>query len=308
VPRTEVRGPTIGRPLENTQAYVLDRHLRLVPLGVPGELYLAGDGLARGYLLRPELTAERFLPDPFSRTPGGRMYKTGDLVRYLPDGRLDYLGRLDHQVKLHGFRIELGEIEAVLARHPSVRQALALVREDVPGDKRLVAYVTGNSPDAATLRTWLQQHLPEYMVPSAFVALEALPLTPNGKIDRKALPVPESAHGELEQAFVAPRDALELEVARVFEEVLNVRPIGARGHFFELGGHSLLAVRLLATLAERTQRRLPVSVLFQAPTVERLAAALRTESGPWSPLVPIQREGSRRPFLCVHPVGGNVLA
>ncbi|MCY1078721.1 non-ribosomal peptide synthetase [Archangium lansingense] len=303
-------GPTvpIGRPVTNTQVYVVDSALRPVPVGVPGELLIGGDSLALGYLGRPELTAERFITHPFSSSPGARLYRTGDKVRWLANGTLEYLGRFDHQVKLRGFRIELGEVESVLSRHPSVRQALALVREDSPGDKRLVAYVIGDSPDASTLRAYLLQHLPEYMVPSAFVPLEALPLSPNGKIDRKALPAPEASHQQLEQAFVPPRDALELEVARVFEEVLDLRPIGARGHFFELGGHSLLAVRLLAVLAERTQRRLPVSVLFQAPTVEQLAAALRTEAGPWSPLVPIQREGSRRPFFCVHPVGGNVLA
>ncbi|KFA93195.1 non-ribosomal peptide synthetase [Archangium violaceum] len=237
------------------------------------------------------------------------MYKTGDLVRYLPDGRLEYLGRLDQQVKLRGFRIELGEIEAVLARHASVRQALALVREDVPGDKRLVAYVTGDSPDASVLRAHLLRSLPEYMVPSAFVALEALPLTPNGKLDRKALPAPEASHGGLEQTFIPPRDALELVVARVFEETLGVRPVGVRSNFFELGGHSLLAVRLMARIREATGRELPLATLFRAPTVEQLAALLRQESPlPWSPLVPLSGGGEKTPLFLVHPVGGNVFS
>ena len=305
----------LGWALANTRLYVLDDDLRPMPSGVPGELYIGGAQVTRGYLGRPELTAERYGPDPHSPAPGARMYRTGDRVRWLADGRVEFIGRADFQVKVRGFRVEPGEIAAVLREHPSVREAVVVAREAAAGDKRLVAYVTpasGQAPDAAVLRAFVQERLPAHMVPTACVILDALPLTPNGKVDRKALPAPDAsghtpAHAH-EQAFIPPRDALELEVAQAFEEVLGLRPIGARGHFFELGGHSLLAVRLLAVLAERTRRRLPLNVLFQAPTVERLAAALRTEAGPWSPLMPIQREGSRRPFFCVHPVGGNVLA
>jgi amino acid adenylation domain-containing protein len=300
--------PPIGRPISNSQAYVLDAHLHPVPVGVLGELYLAGEGLARGYLHRPELTAERFLPNPFGPS-GSRMYRTGDRVRLRPDGVLEYFGRVDFQVKVRGFRIELGEVESALRSHPSVRDCVLLAREDVPGDKRLVAYVTGRdtqAPSPSLLRAFLKERLPEYMVPSAFVVLPALPLTSNGKVDRKALPPPEAStetHG-----FISPRDALELELARIFEELLGVHPVGARGDFFALGGHSLLAVRLQALVQERTGHALPLASLFQAPTVEQLATLLRRgEPGPWSPLVPIQPRGSRRPFFCVHPVGGNVL-
>ncbi|OJT19745.1 hypothetical protein BO221_36000 [Archangium sp. Cb G35] len=300
--------PPIGRPISNSQAYVLDAHLHPVPVGVLGELYLAGEGLSRGYLHRPELTAERFLPNPFG-PQGSRMYRTGDRVRLRPDGVLEYFGRVDFQVKVRGFRIELGEVESSLRLHPSVRDCVLLAREDSPGDKRLVAYVTGRDSQPlspAPLRDFLRQRLPEYMVPSAFVVLAALPLTSNGKVDRKALPPPEASTETHD--FIAPRDTLELELARIFEELLGVHPVGARGDFFALGGHSLLAVRLQALVQERTGHALPLASLFQAPTVEQLATRLRRgEAGPWSPLVPIQPRGSRRPFFCVHPVGGNVL-
>ncbi|WP_164021762.1 non-ribosomal peptide synthetase, partial [Pyxidicoccus trucidator] len=301
--------PTIGGPLLNVRAYVLDSHLRPVPVGVPGELFLSGAGLARGYLARPDLTAEKFLANPFSTAPGARMYRTGDKVRWLEDGTLEYLGRIDFQVKLRGFRIELGEIEATLARHPDVREAAVLVREDSPGDQRLVAYVTSSAPaDASALRAFLKEHLPEYMVPGVLVPLDTLPLTSNGKVDRKALPAPEAGGLASTEGFVAPRDPLELELAGLWEELLRIRPIGVRSSFFELGGHSLLAVQLMARIRERTGRELPLAALFQAPTVEQLATLLRRQvPAPSSPLVPIQRGGTRRPFFCVHPVGGNVL-
>jgi thioesterase domain-containing protein/acyl carrier protein len=265
-------------------------------------------GLAHGYLGRPELTAERFVPDPFG-PEGSRLYRTGDKVRWLPHGELEYLGRLDFQVKVRGFRIELGEVESALLRHPDVHEAVVLAREDVPGDKRLVAYVVareGRSLEASTLRGFAQRQLPEYMVPAAIVPLESLPLSPNGKLDRRALPAPQRAASGT--TYVAPRDSLELELARIFEDVLGVHPVGIHSSFFELGGHSLLAVRLMALLRERTGRSLPLSALFQAPTVEQLAAQARRQQVPWSPLVPIQPSGSRTPFFCVHPVGGNVLA
>ncbi|MFP2913316.1 amino acid adenylation domain-containing protein, partial [Pyxidicoccus sp. 3LFB2] len=227
--RPETR-PTIGGPLANVQVYVLDAHLRPVPVGVPGELFISGEGLARGYLGRPALTAERFVPDAFSATPGARMYRTGDKVRWLADGTLEYLGRTDFQVKLRGYRIELGEIEAALAQHPSVLQTQVLVREDVPGNPRLVAYFThqGTAPDTATLRADLEQRLPGYMVPASFVALESFPLTPNGKVDRKALPSPDlGAVGR--EGYMAPRTATEQTLADVFAEVLGLERVGLHG-------------------------------------------------------------------------------
>ncbi|HEX8276287.1 MAG TPA: amino acid adenylation domain-containing protein, partial [Longimicrobiaceae bacterium] len=300
----------VGRPVANTRAYVLDAHLQPVPVGVVGELYLAGDGLARGYTARPDLTAERFLPCPYGE-PGDRMYRVMDRVRRRPDCELEYFGRTDFQVKVRGFRIELGEIEAVLARHPAVREAVAVVREDTPGDRRIVAYVTpagGAPPEAAELREHVAAHLPEYMVPSAVVALETLPLSPNGKTDRRALPAPDRAAGA--DTYVAPRDTLELALARIWEEVLGVERVGVRDGFFALGGHSLLAVRLMARVEQATGARLPLAALFSASTVEQLARELRRgAAGAADPLlVPIRAEGSRPPLFLVHPVGGNVLA
>jgi amino acid adenylation domain-containing protein len=302
----------IGRPIINTQVYILDPHLQPVPVGVPGELYIGGAGLARGYLNRPELTREKFICNPFSDEPGARLYKTGDLARYLPDGNIEFLGRLDHQVKIRGFRIELGEIEAVLGQHPAVDEAVVVVREDVPGNKRLVAYVVVNQTSAPTvsqLHQFLKQKLPEYMIPSAIVKLEALPLTPNGKVDRRALLATDTARPELQSAFVAPRDTLELQLAQIWEDVLNVRPIGVTDNFFTLGGHSLLAVRLIALLQQQFGQNLPLATLFLAPTIEHLASALGqpTNEQQWSPLVKIQPGGSKRPFFCVPGSGGNVI-
>ena len=300
---------SIGRPVANTRAYVLDAELQPAPVGVAGELYLAGAGLARGYAGRPELTAERWLPDPFG-APGARMYRVMDRVRRLATGELEYLGRTDFQVKVRGFRIELGEIEAVLGRHPAVREAVATVWEDAPGDRRIVAYVTGADVSAAELRAHAAAHLPEYMVPSAAVVLERFPLTPSGKTDRRALPPPGSSPAERGGEPLAPRDEAELALVRIWEEVLGVERVGVRDDFFALGGHSLLAVRLLARVERATGVRLPLAVLFTAPTVERLAAELRRErpEGERSSLVPIRPEGEGTPLFLVHPVGGNVLA
>nr|WP_279635659.1 non-ribosomal peptide synthetase [Corallococcus carmarthensis] len=307
VGRDEV--PLIGRPLPATRAYVLDASLQPVPVGVAGELYLAGEGQARGYLLRPELTAERFVPEPYG-PPGGRMYRTGDRVRYRIDGRLEYLGRIDFQVKVRGFRIELGEIEAALRRIPGLKDAVVVAKGEA-ADKRLVAYVTareGHSLDSESLKAHLRQQLPEYMVPSALMVLDALPLNANGKVDRKALPEPD-AHTIEAKDFVAPRDALEMQLARIWEDVLGVRSVGVRSSFFELGGHSLLAVRMVAAVRERLGKTIPLSVLFQQPTVEQLAQVLRDDSQAWTPLVPLERgEAGHRPFFLVHPGGGNVLA
>lgn len=302
----------LGRPLPNTQIYLLDSHLQPVPVGVAGELYIAGAGLARGYLNQPELTAEKFICKSLTQEPETRLYKTGDLARYLPDGNIEFIGRVDHQVKLRGFRIELGEIEAVLGQHPAVQKTVVMVREDVPGNKRLVAYVVVNQtsvPTVSQLHQFLKQKLPEYMIPSAIVKLEALPLTPNGKVDRRALLAPDTARPELQSAFVAPRDTLELQLVQIWEDVLNVRPIGVTDNFFTLGGHSLLAVRLIALLQQQFGQNLPLATLFLAPTIEHLASTLGqpTDERQWSPLVKIQSGGSKRPFFCVPGAGGNVI-
>ncbi|RKG75011.1 non-ribosomal peptide synthetase, partial [Corallococcus exercitus] len=306
--------PVIGRPLLNLGAYVLDSNLNPVSVGVPGELFIGGEGLARGYRNRPDLTAERFIPHPFSTAPGARMYRTGDRVRWMQDGTLEYLGRLDFQVKLRGYRIELGEIETALRASPGVRDATVLLREDVAGLPRLVAYVTP-AVDTAPLRSHLQRTLPDYMVPAAYVALPVLPLTPNGKVDRKALPAPvDEATGT--EARVGPRDEREAMLERLWAEALGVAQVDVRTSFFELGGHSLLAVRLMAAVTRQTGRKLPLSTLFQAPSVERFAALLGEVAAepeapkPFTPLVPFTKEGTGTgtPFFCVHPVGGNVLA
>jgi amino acid adenylation domain-containing protein len=267
----------IGRPIANTQVYVLDPHLQPVPIGVPGELYIGGDGLARGYLNRPELTAERFLPHPFSDQPGARLYKTGDLARYRPDGQLEFLGRLDQQVKVRGYRIEPGEVEAALTQHPAVREAVVLAREDGPGDTRLVAYVVPNQPPGPSmsdLRSFLQAKLPNYMVPSTFVMLAALPLTPNGKVDRRALPAPAPTRPALDDALVAPRTPVEAALAAIWAEILRLPQVGVHDNFFALGGHSLLATQVISRLQAAFQVDLPLRRLFEAPTVAELAQAL----------------------------------
>ena len=301
----------IGRPIANTQVYILDEHLQPVPVGVPGGLYIGGDGLARGYFKRPELTRERFLANPFVNDPQARLYKTGDLARYLADGTIEFLGRHDQQVKIRGFRIEPGEIETVLNQHPAVKECVVTAREDIPGDKRLVAYVvTAGDVEIPTaeLREHLRQKLPDHMVPSAFVFLTGLPLSPNGKVDRAALPGPGDDRPELDKVFIAPRNEVETRLAQVWEAALNVRPIGVRDNFFDLGGHSLLAVRLFAQIEKLFNRKLPLAILFEAPTIEGLAMVLREESAPrWSSLVAIQPGGRKQPFFCVHAVGGNVL-
>ncbi|MFP2930911.1 amino acid adenylation domain-containing protein, partial [Pyxidicoccus sp. 3LG] len=295
---TESGLPSIGRPIANTRVYVLDRTFHPVPVGVTGELYVGGAGLARGYLGRPALTAERFLPHPFSSEPGARLYRTGDLVRWRADGSLEFMGRADEQVKVRGFRIEPGEIEAALLRHPDVREAVVLAREDGPGGKRLVAYVVPHVP-AAALRDFLQALLPEHMVPSAFVPLEALPLTPNGKVDRKALPAPGAgatvAH---EEGSVAPRTETERRVAAIWSELLGVAPIGVEDNFFELGGHSLLATQAISRLRESFGVEVPLQRLFEEPTVAALALHLESslrdtapEAQREPPLVPAPRTG-----------------
>jgi amino acid adenylation domain-containing protein len=302
--------PTIGRAIGGTEAYVLDRQMRPVPVGALGEIYIGGVGVARGYLNRPGLTAEKFVPHPFSRQAGGRLYRTGDRARLLPGGEIDYQGRVDEQLKVRGFRIEPGEIENALRQNPYVHEALVVAREDAPGDKRLVAYVVKRHEGSTTvneLRDSLKERLPEYMIPSAFVFLEELPLTPQGKYDRRALPAPQHARPE-EGRRLAPRNLLELQLTEQWEELLRV-PVGVTDDFFEMGGHSLLAVRLMSRIEQLYGRKIPLAALFKAPTIESLASLLRRETDVTarSPLVPIQTRGSGRPFFCVHPVSGNVL-
>jgi amino acid adenylation domain-containing protein len=270
----------IGHPIANMQAYVLDRSLQPVPIGVAGELYIGGAGLARGYLNRFELTAEKFIPNPFSDEPGARLYKTGDLVRHLPDGNVDFLGRIDHQVKLRGFRIELGEVEAVLRQYAGVQEVTILAREDVPDDQRLVAYVVPNqvpAPAIGEMRRFLKERLPEYMIPSAFVLLDVLPLTPNGKVDRPALPMPNTARPELEGAYVAPRSEVERTIATLWQEVLHLAKVGIHDNFFDIGGHSLLMVRVYSKLREALNKGLSMIDLFRYPTVSSLAKYLSQE-------------------------------
>ncbi|HET7504168.1 MAG TPA: AMP-binding protein, partial [Kofleriaceae bacterium] len=266
----------IGSPIANTQMYVLDRLLQPVPAGVAGELCIAGRNLARGYLDRPELTGERFVANPFDPAPGARLYRTGDLARHREDGAIDYLGRLDHQVKLRGFRIELGEIEQVLSQHPGVREAIVTARQHA-GDTRLVAYLSGDAePTAGDLIAFLKARLPEYMVPAAFVFVRAFPLTPNGKVDRAALPEPELVRPELSTPYQAPRDRIEQAIAQIWTQLLGIERIGVNDNFFELGGHSLLMAELRSALQAALGRPLTIVELFQFPTVRSLAEHLAT--------------------------------
>jgi amino acid adenylation domain-containing protein len=291
----------IGHPITNTQIYLLDEQLQPVPIGVPGELHIGGDGLARGYLNRPELTAERFISNPFSKEKGNRkqetetrgenssflpssahLYKTGDLARYRPDGNIEFLGRIDNQVKIRGFRIELGEIQVVLNQHPAVRETVVIVQEDIPGDKHLVAYIVPNQTAiekqdfAPLLRQFLKEKLPSYMVPSAYMMLNSLPLTPNGKVDRRVLPAVDTLSLDPKEDYVAPRSTLEEELARIWAKVLGKQQVGIHDNFFELGGHSLLATQLTSRIRDAFQVELPVRHLFEAPTVATLAKHIET--------------------------------
>ena len=270
-------GSMIGIPIPDLQVYLLDEQGHSVPFGVPGEICVGGAGVGRGYLNRPELTAEKFIADPFSPKPGARLYKTGDLARYLPDGNLEFLGRIDQQVKIRGFRIELGEIEAVLNGHPAVRESVVIAREDVPGEKILAAYLVVRqepAPTATELREFLLKKLPDYMVPAAFVKLEKLPLTPNGKIDRKALPGTDENRLGLGVQFVAPTTPTEVALAKIWCELLGVNQIGIHENYFELGGHSLMAVRLINEISRQMKFDLPLRTLFQHPTIQELAKVL----------------------------------
>ena len=303
----------IGRPITNTTMYILDELQGPVPIGSPGELYIGGDGVARGYLGRPDLTAERFLPNPFNPEPGARMYRTGDLACFLPDGNIQYLGRMDSQVKIRGFRIELGEIESVLMRHSSVQSAVVVAREDRPGDRRLVAYVVPTSPahiSTPTLDAFVRRTLPEYMVPSAFVTMDSLPLTPNGKVDRKTLPLPSLSTTNNVTLRIRPRNSFEAQLTLIWEEILQIRPIGINDNFFALGGHSLLAAHMFVEIEKRFDRTLSPGTILAAPTIEMLASVLAQDRMCVlsRSLVPIRPTGSYPPFFCVHGRGGNVIS
>jgi amino acid adenylation domain-containing protein len=301
----------LGRPLANTQAYVLNNYLRPVPSGCIGELCIGGKNVTRGYLGRPDQTGEKFIPDPFGAEPGARLYRTGDIVRQKHTGEIEFVGRMDDQIKIRGFRVEVGEIEAALRQHEAVREALVLATTDERGDKRLVAYTVCHRKRKQTsdeFRSYLTERLPAHMIPSSFVQLTRMPLNPNGKIDRRALPVAEI--GENGQGdFRRPRDELELQLAGIWEDVLGVHPIDVTSNFFALGGHSLLAVRLLAQIRSRFGVPLPLASIFQGSSVEKLARLLRSQASlmTFSPLVPIRSSGSSPPMFFVHPAGGGVL-
>jgi amino acid adenylation domain-containing protein len=272
----------IGTAIDNTAVFLLNQYGKPVPQGAAGELYLGGTGVGRGYLNRPELTAERFVPDPFSGESGGRLYRTGDLVRYLANGEIDFLGRVDRQVKIRGFRIELGEIEAVLGRFPGIRQAVVNVREDTPGDKRLVAYVVreeDSPPELDQLQSFAKEKLPAYMVPARLVLMKALPLTSGGKVDYKALPSPDSQAQPTNADFVAPRSELEKQIAAIWQKVLRLEKVGVHDNFFDLGGHSILMVQVFDELREVVRREMAMVELFEHPTINSLARHLTREQG-----------------------------
>jgi len=322
---TDSKGTTIGRAIANTQIYILDAHLQPQPIGIPGEIYIGGVGLARGYLNRPDLTVQRFIPNPFQKSKVSRLYKTGDIARYLPHGNLEFLGRCDRQVKIRGYRIELGEIESLLSQHPAVREAVVMAQEDRPNNHCLVAYIVpnveANLPNpkfkiqnlkSNDLRYFLKQKLPDYSIPSAFVVLPSLPLTPTGKVDRNALIKPNIS--SLDRSFVAPRTATEATLTTLWANVLKLEQVGIEDNFFELGGNSLLAIQLLEQVNQQFEQNLPLSDLFVAPTVAQFAPLIekwgkpkRNSKRSRSPLVPLQPLGSKPPFFCIHPIFGVVL-
>jgi amino acid adenylation domain-containing protein len=270
--------PPIGRPIANTQIYILDPNLNPVPIGVRGELLIGGVGLALGYLNHADLTEEKFIANPFSRDTASRLYKTGDLARYLPDGNIQFIGRIDNQVKIRGYRIELGEIESVLSRHSSIREVTATVNGDNPEDKRLIAYIVSTQQARATdqeLKSYLREKLPEYMVPSVFIHLDLLPLTPNGKVDRNALPAPDPVQHRRLDSYVGPRTVIEAVLSEIWGEVLKVERVGVEDNFFDLGGHSLLGTRLIDKLGREFQIEIPLQVLFECPTVQSMARRIR---------------------------------
>ncbi|MBO1051113.1 MAG: amino acid adenylation domain-containing protein [Dolichospermum sp. DET73] len=303
----------IGRPIANTQIYILDSHLQPVPIGVPGELHIGGLGLARGYFHRPELNNDKFIPHPFSHQPGARLYKTGDLVRYLPDGNIEFLGRIDHQVKIRGFRIELGEIETALSQHPDVLNSVVITSTDSFGSNCLIAYiVTQQQPliSSGIWRDFLKAKLPDYMIPSNFVILDHLPLTPNGKVDRKALSTLSVDRNIDSDQQISPRTPLEYKLVEIWEEILKVSPIGVTENFFDLGGHSLLAIRLIAAIEQKLKCNLPVVSLFREGTIEKIATLLEQEkpSSNLDVLIPLQTKGNLPLLFLIHQAGGYGLS
>src|ERR1051326_2652740 len=275
--RQDQKSIPIGRAIGNTSLYVLDANMRPVPIGVCGELYVGGVGVGRGYLADGPRTAEAFVPDPFSGKAGARLYRTGDVARYLPDGTLEFLGSRDHQVKMRGYRIELGEIEAVLGQHPGVRECVALAREDAPGQRHLVAYIVGQTELPASteqLQRLAKEMLPDYMVPSAFVFLETLPLTPNGKLDRRGAPAPREHQLIADTAYVAPRTPVEAKLAEMWSQLLGVERVGIHDNFFEVGGHSLLVTKAVARIRDLFEVELPLRLLFKVSTIAELAQAI----------------------------------
>jgi amino acid adenylation domain-containing protein len=306
---------SIGQPIANTYVQIVDHQLELVPVGVPGELLIGGVGLARQYRNLPALTAEKFIRDPFTLGQKTRLYRTDDMARYRPDGQIELIGRRDRQVKLRGHRIELGELESILLSHPQVCEAVVVLREDMPDEPRLVAYVCLNETEDSAghlvteLRKLVRSKLPAYMVPSGFVVRESLPRTSTGKIDTHALPAPSSTGAELCEDYVAPRNQTEERMARLWRETLKLERVSVRANFFDLGGQSLLAVALFTRIEKEFGRRLPLATLFTSPTIEDLAESLTAKDGKtsWPSLVPIQPKGSKPPLFLVHGAGGNVL-
>ncbi|MCW5316912.1 amino acid adenylation domain-containing protein [Nostoc sp. KVJ3] len=321
--KLERKNVPIGNPISHAQVYILDNYLQPTPIGVSGELYIGGAGVARGYLNHPDLTKQKFIPNPLAITKGReksgvkgelkRLYKTGDLARYLPDGNIEFLGRIDRQVKIRGFRIELGEIEAVLNQHPAVSTGIVIVQENVPGEKDLVAYIVLKQKEAVVvreLRGFLKEKLPGYMVPSAFVTLESFPLTPNGKVDLQVLPARDRTRLELEKTFELPANPVEELLVTIWAKIFKFKQISIQDNFFELGGHSLLAAQLMSKINQKFSRNIPLSVLFQYPTVAGLANFLiNNTSASVSPscLVPIQAKGTQPPLFCMHSAGGQVI-
>ena len=300
----------LGRPIDNTFIYVLNSEFLPVPIGYPGELFIGGDGLARGYFNLPAMTQEKFIPDPFSDIPGARMYRTGDLVQQTEDGKLEFLNRVDSQVKIRGFRIELGEIESAISQYGTIKNNVTIVREDTPGDKRLVAYIIKEDEevDIAELRQFLKTKIPDYMVPSAFVFIDQFPLTPNGKIDRKVLPSPVEAPQQ-EKEYIEPKTETEKRLAAIWSEVLKIKQIGTDEDFFEIGGHSMVAVTLMVKIEKELGTRLPLAVLFDHSNIHDMAKLLdqKSERVSWGSLVPIRSKGTKKPLYLVHGAGLNLL-
>jgi len=302
----------IGRPIGNMQVFILDQYLNPVPIGVPGEIYVGGDGLARGYLNRPELTAEKFIPNPFDPNTNALLYCSGDIARYLPNGQIEFIERADHQVKIRGYRIELEEIESVLNQYPVVKSSVVMVREDTQNDQRLVVYTVLHNeqpPTTNQFRQFLKNFLPEYMIPSNFIILDAFPLTPSGKLDRLALPNPQQYHHGSQESFVAPHDIVEQKLVSIWEDLLQVSPISIKDDFFALGGHSLQAIRLFSRIEQVFSKKLPLAMLFRNSTIEQLANIIRNKewTGEWPTIVSIQPGTNKKPFFCVHGFGGGIV-